>query len=99
MVNFLGEKWGQSPIQPLLISSLCGHSRIGKFNPIATKYGPNPLDSKAILQVMRPDLEKPYPAQDVNALKAIAAAGGGKYNHIVETGERMKTEAGCKDGG
>ena len=74
-----------------------------KFNPIVAKYGPNPLVSKTILQVMRPDLEKSYLAQDVNALKAIAAASGGTYNNIAGTsglkslltakaGHRMLTE-------
>lgn len=58
-----------------------------KFNPIVAKYGQNPLDSKAILQVLRPDLEKSFLAQDVSALKTIAAASGGKYNTIADTGE------------
>ena len=58
-----------------------------KFNPIVAKYGLNPLESKAVLQVMRPDLEKSYLAQDVSALRAIAAASGGKYNNIAGTGD------------
>ena len=58
-----------------------------KFNPIVARYGQNPLESKAILQVMRPDLEKSYLAQDVSALQAIAAASGGKYNTIAGTSD------------
>ena len=58
-----------------------------KFNPIVAKYGQNPLESKAILQVMRPDLEKSFLAQDVSALQTIAAASGGKYNTIAGTGD------------
>lgn len=58
-----------------------------KFNPIVAKYGQNPLASKAILQVIRPDLEKSFLAQDVSALKAIAATSGGTYNTIAGTGD------------
>ena len=57
------------------------------FNPIVSLYGKEPLNSTAVLQVTRPDLEKSYLAQDRASLQAIAAASGGRYIRFTETDE------------
>jgi hypothetical protein len=57
------------------------------FNPIVSVYGKEPLNSTAVLQVTRPDLEKSYLAQDRASLQAIAAASGGRYIRFTETDE------------
>ena len=62
--------------------------RPGKYvmRPIVAAYGEEPLESRVTLVATRPDLERKFLAQDVNALSAIALASGGRYLRVEESG-------------
>jgi hypothetical protein len=58
-----------------------------RIRPVVSEYGPGPQPAEVGLEVLRPDLEKYYLAQNLSALKAIAAASGGQYLSIGQIDE------------
>ena len=55
------------------------------MRPVVSTYGEEALDSAVTLDVLRPDLERHFLAQDKTALSAIAEASGGRYLTIDQT--------------
>ena len=62
-----------------------------RMQPVVSIYGKEPLSSSASLEVIRPDLESSFLAQDRTTLSAIAQAGGGKYLQVHEV-DRLAAE-------